>query len=154
MFLNIEPAGARTPEMKQLLFDAYKKYYNTAQSGTDVKKEKSDFIKQYTKILNNQSALASSGITTASLSMIRTRFILEWFASNNDKMPFRLFEYQRQLLKDGMFDAYNQWLFGPAENLATYKNWTDNHVSEYKAFDQLQKSRMFKPAPGEYYSRK
>lgn len=153
LFLNIEPAGPHTAEMKQLLYDGYKKFYSTSAI-PDTKKEKSDFIKQFTRILNNQTALTTSGITTASLSMIRTRFILEWFAANNNKMPFKLFEYQRQLLKDGMFDAYNQWLFGPAENLAAYKNWTDNHSAEYKAFDQLQRSRMFKPVTGEYYSRK
>lgn len=154
LFLNIEPAGPRTAEIKQLLYDGYKKFYNSTTVNADIKKEKSDFIKQFISILNNQIPLASSGITTASLSMIRTRFILEWFAANNSKMPFKLFEYQRQLLKDGMFDAYNQWLFGPAENLAAYKNWTDNHSDEYKAFDRLQRSRMFKPVTGEYYSRK
>ena len=67
--------------------------------------------------MNRQSALASQGINTEILTMIRTRFILDW--SNNYKtvFPYRLFEYHQQLLQEGMFEAYNQWVFGSSESL-------------------------------------
>lgn len=56
-----------------------------------------------------------------SLMMIRTRFILDWMNSSAKKYPHRLFEYQQQLLREGMFEAYHQWLFGSAQNLVSFQ---------------------------------
>ena len=64
------------------------------------------------------------GVTAETLSAFRTKFILDWFTKNATRFPFRLYEYHQQLLKSGMFDAYNQWIFGTAGNLPAYENWT------------------------------
>ncbi len=65
---------------------------------------------------------------------------------------YRLFEYQQQLLKGGMFEAYNQWIFGAAANVGAYENWTRFHVEEANQFNNFQKNRIFKlPASGQYY---
>jgi len=65
--------------------------------------------------MNKQSLVASYGINPETLTMIRSRFILDWYNTNGDKLPFKLFELQRQLLQEGMFDAYNEWLFGSVQ---------------------------------------
>jgi hypothetical protein len=83
--------------------------------------------------------------------MIRTRFILDWFANYGNKFPFKLFDYQQQLIREGMFDAYNQWLFGTVENLPAYENWTKTHNEEYTNFTKFIKSRVFKMPAGQYY---
>ena len=83
--------------------------------------------------------------------MIRTRFILDWFATQAGRYPFRLFDYQQQLIKAGMFEAYNQWLFGTTENLAAYDNWTKTHPDAYASFTSFQKGRIFKIPAGQYY---
>ena len=49
--------------------------------------------------MNKQSSLATRGITTETLTMIRTRFILEWFDKYAAKFPYKLFDYERQLYK-------------------------------------------------------
>lgn len=149
MFVNMEPAGSKTPEIKQLLTESYKKLF----ADPDLEKtagERNRFEKNYLQAINKQRAVVSEGIDTETLSMLRTRFIVEWFAMA--KMPpFHLFEYQRQLLKDGMFEAYNQWLFGGSENLAAYENWISSHSAENQAFTDLQKARIFKVPAGQYY---
>jgi hypothetical protein len=83
--------------------------------------------------------------------MIRTRFILDWYQTYAAKYPFRLFDYQQQLIREGMFDAYNQWLFGTTENLAAYDNWTKTHTEEYNGFNAFQRSRIFKMPAGQHY---
>ncbi len=60
---------------------------------------------------------------------------------NGDKFPFRLFDYHKQLAKGGMFDAYNQWIFGAANNLSQFQQWTATHSEEYNKFTTLQKNR-------------
>ncbi|HUR65443.1 MAG TPA: hypothetical protein VMZ03_03765, partial [Chitinophagaceae bacterium] len=81
----------------------------------------------------------------------RTRFILDWFTNHATRYPHRLFDYHRQLLTEGMFEAYNQWLFGPVDNLAAYDNWTKTHTEEYNNFSTFQKSRVFRMPANQYY---
>lgn len=83
--------------------------------------------------------------------MIRTRFILDWYAKYGAKFPMRLFDYQQQLLRAGMFEAYNQWLFGPVENLAFFDQWTRTNSEAYKKFINFQKNRVFKMPPKQFY---
>jgi len=98
-----------------------------------------------------QSSIANKGITAETLTMIRTRFILDWYTANAAKFPMRLFDYQQQLLKEGMFEAYNQWLFGAVEDLAAYDNWSKTHTDQYEAFNNFQKNRVFRMPAGQYY---
>lgn len=149
IFLNMEPASSNAPEIKELLLNGYKKLFIDASLQPD-SKEKSEFVRLYFKTMNEQSTIASTGINANTLSMIRTRFILSWF--NSKQVPsFRLFKYQQELLKEGLFEAYNQWLFGSAQNLSNFQHWVNTHTETYNAFVQLQKNKLFKMPPGEYY---
>ncbi|MBK9568548.1 MAG: hypothetical protein IPO53_00545 [Chitinophagaceae bacterium] len=152
IFVNMESLGERGASMKQLLLQGYKeKLFADADLMKGEEKNKSAFAKSFLEGMSRQSSLANKGITTEILTMIRTRFILDWYTNNATKFPFRLFDFQRQLLTEGMFDAYNQWLFGPSENLAAYENWTKTHPEEYNGFSTFQKSRVFRIPPGQYY---
>jgi Tfp pilus assembly protein PilF len=152
IFVNMESLGERGAAMKQMLLQGYKeKLFADADLMKGEEKNKSEFAKAFLQSLSKQASLANKGITTETLTMIRTRFILDWYENYAAKYPFKLFDFQRQLLQEGMFDAYNQWLFGPVENLAAYDNWTKTHTEEYNAFDTFQHSRVFKMPPGQYY---
>ncbi len=152
IFINMESLSERGAAMKELLLQGYKeKLFADADLMKDSDKIKSGFAQSFLQGMAKQSSLANKGISTEALTMIRTRFILDWYANNAVKYPFRLFDYQRQLLSEGMFNAYNQWLFGPIENLAAYENWTKTHPEEYNGFSTFQKSRIFRMTPGQYY---
>jgi len=154
IFLNMEPQSSSSPELKGILLDSYKKLYAEANLKEIASKEKNEFAKAFLEAMDRQSGQAAYGINTASLTMIRTRFILDWFNSNANKFPYRLFDYQQQLLKDGLFEAYNQWIFAPADNLNAYQNWVDTHSAEHKEFFNFQKGRLFKIPPAQYYQDK
>lgn len=150
IFINMEPLSNKTPEMKQVLLNGYKKLFADA----DVEKsitDKTPFVKAYAKEINEQSAIATAGINTETLTMIRTRFILNWFGNADQKFKYRLFAYQQQLLREGLFDAYNQWIFGSAQNLTAYQNWVNTNSKTYEEFLHFQKGRIFKIPAGEYY---
>ena len=152
IFVNMESLSDRGTAMKQLLFQAYKeKLFADANIVADEGKNKNEFSRAFLDCMNKQSSLASRGITTETLTMIRTRFILEWFDKYASRFPFKLFNYQRQLIQEGMFNAYNEWLFGTVENLAAYDTWTKAHDEEYKNFTAFQKTRVFKMPGGQYY---
>lgn len=147
IFLNMEPFSNKTPEIKDLLLESYKKLFMDAN--LEKSKEYNRFETAYLQSMNRQSPVAGAGINPETLTMIRTRFILDWF--NENKRPgFKLFDYQRQLLQEGLFDAYNQWIFGSAQNLSSFQNWINSHPDEYAALSAFQKNRVFKIPVGEY----
>lgn len=152
IYVNMESLSERATAMKQLLLDAYKqKLFADADLTKGEEKNKSEFAKAFLTTIGKESSIASKGITTETLTMIRSRFILDWYQTYAGRYPFKLFEYQRQLLQDGMFEAYNQWLFGTVENLAAYDNWVKAHPDQYEAFKKFQGNRVFKLPVGQYY---
>jgi tetratricopeptide (TPR) repeat protein len=150
IFVNLESYSKRTAEIRTLLLEGYKKLF----SDTDLSKNqnlKNDFVKAFLEIMRKNSSVVSNGVTPESLAALRTRFILDWYSSNASRFPFRLFDYHLQLLKSGMFDAYNQWIFGIAKDLTAFQVWTTTHTDEYGKFNNFQKNRVFKLPEGQYY---
>ena len=93
IFVNMESLTERAAAMKQLLLDAYKqKLFADPDLLKDADKNKNGFVKAYLECMNKQSSLANRGVTTETLTMIRTRFILDWFAKYGDTYPFKLFD--------------------------------------------------------------
>jgi tetratricopeptide (TPR) repeat protein len=122
IFVNMESLSDRGNAMKQLLLQAYKeKLFADADLMAGQEKNKSEFARAFLECMSKQSSLANRGITTETLTMIRTRFILDWFDKYAGRFPYKLFDYQRQLIQEGIFNAYNEWLFGTVEDLATYE---------------------------------
>jgi Tfp pilus assembly protein PilF len=155
IFVNMESLSERGAAMKEMLLRGYKeKLFADADLMKDQEKNNSEFAKAFLQGMGKQSSLAGKGINTEVLIMIRTRFILDWYSTNAAKFPLRLFDFQQQLIREGMFNAYNQWLFGPVDNLAAYDNWTKTNPEEYTAFNNFQRSRIFKIPAGQYYQSK
>ena len=152
IFVNMESLTERGANLKQLLLQGYKeKLFADVDLMKDQENTKSGFAKAFLGTMQKQSSLADQGLTTEKLTMIRTRFILDWYNTNANRYPYKLFDYQRQLLQEGMFEAYNQWLFGPVENLAAYDNWTKTHPEAHTQFSNFQKTRVFRMPNNQYY---
>ena len=150
IFVNLDPLNTHTTEIKSILLENYKALFADVDI-TKENKDKNKFATAFIEIMNKQSSLAATGINAETLTMIRTRFILDWYKDYASKFPFKLFDLQKQLLQEGMFDAYNQWIFGSVQNLPAYQNWTITHSADYNDFNRFQKGRIFKLVPGEYY---
>lgn len=151
MFVNLESYSKRTPEIKSILLEGYKKLFTDLKLQKNQNQKVALFVPTYLTVMNDQASTVTPGITAESLSILRSKFVLEWFDKNASKFPFRLFEYQRQLMKEGLFDAYNQWIFGAAQNLTDFQNWTTAHTEEYNRFINFQRNRVFKVPTGQYY---
>jgi tetratricopeptide (TPR) repeat protein len=149
IFVNMEPNNPKTIQLKKVIIESYKRLFTDINVAKNNKSNKT-FAKLYVEALEKQGVQSNQGINVETLSMIRSRFIIDWFGSGN-KPVFKLFEYQQQLLKEGLFESYNQWLFAAADNEATYQNWIKNHSAENAAFTKFQKSRVFKIPTGQYY---
>ena len=152
VFVNLESYTARTVDAKKILLEGYKKFYNTNDLNTNLKgKLPSVFEKETINTLIKSKAIASDGINAENIMAIKTRFVLDWFQSNGTKYPFRLYDHHQQMLKEGIFNAYNQWIFGAAANPDAYNLWLKAHDKEADAFKKFQTARIFKIPAGQYY---
>ena len=151
IFINLESYSRRTPEVKTMLYEGYKKLF----AETDLTREqdnKNEFVKAFLEVMKENAHVISKGVTPEALTVLRTRFLLRWNEKYAARFPSRLFDYHKQLAKTGMFDAYNQWIFGAANNLTTFQQWTVTHPEEYNKFTSFQKNRVFKVPDGQYYN--
>lgn len=154
IFLNMESFTARSTEMKNILLEQYKKFFIVGYKAPPIDPKKKNvilFASAVAEILNKQQSQAAYGITPETLVVIRTRFILDWYNKYAAKFPFKLFEHQKQLLQQGMFEAYNFWLFGPAANLKTYQTWQQYHQQDLNTFLDFIRSKVFKIPEGQQY---
>ncbi|RYZ22612.1 MAG: tetratricopeptide repeat protein [Chitinophagaceae bacterium] len=152
IFVNMESLSERGTAMRGLLFSAYKeKLFADADILKDQGKKLSPFGKAFLESMDKQASLVSRGVNVDVLTMIRTRFILDWSKTYGAKFPFRLFDFQQQLLREGMFEAYNQWLFGADANLPVFESWTRTHPADWEKFSNFQKGRIFRMPAGQYY---
>lgn len=150
IFVNIESFTSRTAEIKNIVLDGYKKLFAETNLLSNVK-DKNNFEVAYLTTMNKQNSVVINGLNAETLTMIRTRFILDWDQTYAKKFPFRLFEQQEQYLEEGLFPAYNQWIFGATQNLANYQSWISTHAGEYEGFTKFQQGRIFKIPDGQFY---
>lgn len=143
IFINLEPFTKRTAEAKSALYKTYIAYFQKSNNTTlpsfgnqMTLAKNANFETTIQYLIDKNVAAISNGISTESLAMLRTRIILDWNLNYINTFPYSLFSYQDKLLKNGMFEAYNQWLFGANENSRTYSTWIKTHSEIYSKFEQ------------------
>ncbi|MBO9594684.1 MAG: hypothetical protein J7599_17405 [Niabella sp.] len=151
IYANMESLNPKSANIKKMVLDAYKDLFsgNLSQTAANTK---NPFAKAVLETFGRQSGITAQGLTPETLAMIRTRFVLDWINNYNKKLPYRLFEYHQQLMRDGIFDAYNQWMFGPANNQSAFETWANTNKAVYDKFTEFHKSRIFKMPAGQVYS--
>ncbi|HNJ57856.1 MAG TPA: tetratricopeptide repeat protein [Chitinophagaceae bacterium] len=152
-FVNLESYTARTKEIKKIILEAYKKMYAYSNLLENTPKKTSGFETDVLSILNNSKDIANNGINAESLMAIKARFVLDWFKGKQQKFPFRLFDHYQHMLKEGIFDAYNQWLYGSVANADAYELWIKNNDKQAEAFKKFQNARVYKIPQGQYYKK-
>ena len=86
--------------------------------------------------------------------MLRTRFIMDWTLQYAAQYPFALFTRHNELVSNGYFDSYNQWLFGKVENQQQFEAWNKFHPEALKHLEGWMAQYPFRAGAGEYYNDK
>jgi hypothetical protein len=159
IFVNLERFTPRSGESRKLLLAAYKRFYATPNEDemphfgkNTANKDAQSFEEALTQVLLHLAPVTSDGVTTENLTMLRTRIAMEWMNTYAAKYPFTLFQYWDDLLRAGQFDAYNQWLFGRAENQAQYDAWVKFHPEAIPAYEQYYAAHPLRPTAADAYN--
>lgn len=152
IFVNLESLTSRTNDIKDIVLQNTRKLF--AKKGA----------KQYINSANPFEASVATTIdalnnnvapdaSAEALTAARAQFIVTWFTgADATKFPYRLFDRERQLLKQGDFDAYNQWLFSGA-NYASFNIWIHQNEEFYNSYKQYQRNVIFKLSPDQNYKK-
>lgn len=160
MFINMEQQTSRAYDTRALLLDAYRKLFNTLATDVIPKygaaNNKKTAPKGFEQAVHDTymqlSPVVSDGITTENLIMLRTRFIMDWTISYAEQYPFSLFARQNDMIRNGYFDVYNQWLFGKIENLQQFDAWNKFHAEAMPAFEQWLRTNRYQPVRTDFYN--
>src|SRR5690606_12670891 len=151
IYVNLETNPLKTNDGKKLLIDAYRALFAQQKVGQlptfrNVNRVNTlTFSEAVHTIYSNNYIVVSDELIVVNLTMLRTRFILDWYTSYPLK-DHSLFEFYDVLIRKGYFDAYNQSLFGALLNSTTFGIWMKNNTSQYQEFDQYIKRNPFKPS--------
>ena len=151
IFVNIETLTKRTDEIKGILLNNYKAQLSNKSNLESLKNNGNDFEKAVAASMLGAMETESGDISPEMITAFRARFLLNWSNTNAGNYPYKLFDFHLQLMRDGMFDAYNQWLFGQTINKNKYDNWVYTHDEEMQNFKQFQRNTLFKMPPEQYY---
>lgn len=160
-YIQLDRHSARSTEMRNVLFLTYTTLFNNMAamaSSTEktpvVSPHKITFENAALEIFKQLTPVVADGITTDNLTMLRTRFVMEWMDRYMAKFPFTLFAWQDQLLRDGQFEAYNQWLLGKVESEALYNSWTTFNADAIPALDAWLQKNKYNPVATDFYNPK
>ncbi|MCL6524493.1 MAG: tetratricopeptide repeat protein [Thermoflavifilum sp.] len=156
IFVNMESFTLRTAEIKGILFDTYKRLFASGilsqvplpEPNTPAK----NFREAFLETLAKQAAVVNTGVTPETLTMLRIRFLLDWEQYFAHQFPFALFDYQREMIQAEVFEAYNQWLFGPAASAAAFREWMDLHTESLQKFLSYHQQHPIQLVSGQYYN--
>lgn len=154
IYLNLDQHAERGTEIKKLMITSYQGILSATDPSElpQFRAENRDrepgkgFEEVFVSTLRRNAGVIRDGLTTESLIMLRTRFVLSWTQSTGRNYPFTLFSYHERLLTSGHFDAYNQWLFGAYLDSKGYSLWLKNHTESVKTFEQWKTRNPLQPA--------
>ncbi|RYD57690.1 MAG: tetratricopeptide repeat protein [Sphingobacteriales bacterium] len=162
-FINIEQQTPRSHETRAMLLAAYKRLFNSvgklAPPAAPAKPKKgapidNGFEQAVYETYIKLAPVVSDGVTTETLTMLRTRFLMDWSLQYAQKYPVSLFYRQDQMIREGYFDIYNQWLTGRAENQAQYEAWNRYHPEDMPDFEEWLKDHSYRPVASDAYNMK
>jgi tetratricopeptide (TPR) repeat protein len=161
MFMNMERQTARSNEARKMLLAAYRRFFfptatdeAAQEAAAKSTREPSSFEEAVVATLRRNLPVVADGITTENLTMLRTRFILDWNRQWAAKYPFALFQHHDAMLRAGHFDAYNQFLFGKVENAQAYNAWAGFHPEAISTYESWAAANPLRPGDGGFYNDK
>jgi Tfp pilus assembly protein PilF len=159
VYLSITRDTTHVGEIKKMLFAGYRQMFDDISANASIRIGKAHtpaapagFEDAVNQVYTTLTPVVSDGITTENLVMVRTRFLMEWFATYHKKYPFCLFTWQHDLVKNGKFEIYNEWLFGEAESPVEFKAWNQFHDGDIIRFLQWRAAHPLLPVASDFYN--
>lgn len=144
MFINLESETPRSKDVRKMLVSAYKRFFFTPDGQKNLD-GKNDFQNQLGGLYLKFSPVVTDGINPETITMLHTRLALEWEAIPLKPYSSSLIGWYDELIREGHFDAYNQWLLGPAGPASDFEAWKKFHPEAIPEFEAYRKKNPYQP---------
>lgn len=171
LFMNIERTTARTQEMSELLYNTYASSIQFSEDSTTINfckvvmvmdKESFDnmediqwpYCATFEQNMIIAAAFVAQDVNLGSLSDIRSAFIEIYYQKAAQEYPVVLYDYHKEMIEQGVFDAYNHYLFQIgnekafeawlSENRAAFDRFVDWYTQEENIIDINKKNKYIK----------
>ncbi len=161
IFLNLEPDTKRTAEISEILFKTYQSVLKTGADtngilkfshertilqGGNIDPSRPPLEVAFETAIKQAAApllKKEPAVTIELLHDLRTEFLKQWDKNGYDKIYNNIiFDRHHELIKAGVFKAYNAWLFhsGAPDD---FKKWYAGNKEDFKKFyEWVQKNPM------------
>jgi tetratricopeptide (TPR) repeat protein len=160
IFINLEKETPRSADTRKMVLQAYRRLYGQPTDeipkyGSSKKQLPGSSFEDavYTTYMR-LAPVVSDGVTTENLTMLRTRFMMDWTLQYANKYPYTLYIRQDNMIRNGYFDIYNQWLFGKAENTTQFQAWNNFHTGAITELEEWLNQHPLQPVAGDAYNNK
>ena len=140
-YLAIQHDSTGNAAFKAALYNGWTAFFEHI---TDKIEHLTPFEEMVKKTFLQLTPIISDGMSVENLTMVRTRFLMEWSSRYSSTYPFPLFNYHHQLIKNGLMDTYNEWLFGMAESKSGYDAWNKFHSNDMHKFEKWQEEHYLR----------
>lgn len=142
-YLAIPHDSTGNAAFKTMLYNGWSAYFEHI---TDKHQYSTPFEEMVRSTLLQLTPIISDGMSVENLTMVRTRFLMEWSNRYATKYPFPLFTYQEELIRNGLMDTYSEWLLGMAESKSGYEAWNKFHTNDMHRFEKWREEHFMQPA--------
>jgi len=149
IFMNLERNSARTVEISKLIYNTYKNNIKINNETISVSlsnqivsnhiniNDPLSFRIPFGMLIYEPTLLLSiqeKEINMSSLNNIRTKFIENYYMmEHNKKYPNILFDYNKEIIENGHFEAYNHWILSEG-NEEEFDYWKSFNQDKWQDF--------------------
>jgi len=159
IYLDMQHDSVGDENIKNKLFAGYKTMFDgfapeeTPHFGKPQRvKTAKNFEEAVAEVYSRLTPVMSDGMSTENLTMVRVRFLMDWFSTYGNTYPFSLFSYDDTLVSYGRFDIWNEWIFGKAESVPEYDAWNTFHDGAITRTRAWQSAHLLHPAMQDNYN--
>ncbi len=143
-YVNKETSGSQHVEMKTLIALAHRNWMTSILEKEEIKKNQPE-LQRIERIARQQRDQLAMGNNVEDWTAFHIRLVFDWFNNNPEADKISLIAYHRELLRNGHFESYVQWLLGSVTNQSAFQRWYHLHESAYHAFKRYMQQHPFKP---------
>lgn len=155
IYLNLSENPVQSNEIKKMMIATYQAIFTNGDNDNklpafhgkgETQSVGNTFVDCFRQDLLDNASVIRKGLNTETLTMLRTRFLMEWELKYARRFPFTLFSWQNKIVHAGFFDAYNQYLFGAMEDSQAFQLWIKMFSENYGDFQKWKQQNPLQPA--------
>jgi tetratricopeptide (TPR) repeat protein len=156
IFVNLEPETPRADEVRSLMLAALQRIIsNNASVSNEVKAaylpDNGNFESAVFNSIYKYRSVFNDGLNIENWVILKSRIAMDWRVHFWDVYPFSLFAFHDELMRNGNFEMYNEWLIGKQLNETAHNMQINKFHTEWENFLKYKLALPYQPKSSDFY---